>query len=458
MIWKQGAGAWRLCRAAALVGIVASLGGCSSVPDAVNPVSWYHGVVGSDDEKPAAKPNALSGDKSVPNADKPYPSIGTVPDKPPPPSTEAERAAAAKSLVADNADAHYADMEIRRQIDESGTPPPPSAALAPAPSAGPERSAAATTGTSSPSTPHAPSAPAAPTKDMAPTPVVPPAPPRAATPPSRQVLAPAPGNSPARRNFAAGPVPQVPAAPPPAPRIPTAPPDSASAAPRSNAAAPSAGSAVPEQRVAQRRAATPEAPLVFGPPPPDIAIAEQMPKPQSRSPTARSTRRPARVPQQQRMTQNADGDPASVPASTYGPYFPSGVPFVRRPVQGAALPGYRGERLASIYFRSGSARLGSRDVAAIREAVRTWRARGGIMVIIGHASPDSRGGNSVRHEMSNFSISLDRANAVAREIMRLGVDPSAVRVKAVSDAQPAYYPSGAASGAESRRADILIEQ
>jgi outer membrane protein OmpA-like peptidoglycan-associated protein len=208
--------------------------------------------------------------------------------------------------------------------------------------------------------------------------------------------------------------------------------------------------------VAQRRAATPEAPLVFGPPPPDIAIAETMRTPQTRQPNARSTRRPAHAPRQQRMTQNADDAPAA--ASNYGPYFPSGVPFVRQPTQGYALPGYRGERVASIYFRSGSARLGSRDVATIREAVRAWRARGGVMVVVGHASPDSRGGNSVRHEMSNFSISLDRANAVAREIMRLGVDPSAVRVKAVSDAQPAYYPSGAASGAESRRADILIEQ
>jgi outer membrane protein OmpA-like peptidoglycan-associated protein len=189
---------------------------------------------------------------------------------------------------------------------------------------------------------------------------------------------------------------------------------------------------------------------VFGPPPPDIAIAETMPQPQSHSPSARSTRRPARVPPQQRAAQNADG--ASVPASNYGP------PLVPRPAQGNTLPGYRGERLASIYFRNGSAKLSSRDVAAIRDAVRAWRTRGGIIVVVGHASPDSGGGNSVHHEMANFSISLDRANAVAREIMRLGVDPSAVRVRAVSDAQPAYYSSGPASGAENRRADILIEQ
>jgi outer membrane protein OmpA-like peptidoglycan-associated protein len=79
------------------------------------------------------------------------------------------------------------------------------------------------------------------------------------------------------------------------------------------------------------------------------------------------------------------------------------------------------------------------------------------MVVVGHASAAGRR-DTVHSEVANFSISLDRANAVAREIMRLGVDPSAVQVRAVSDAQPAYDPYGPASAATNRRADILIEQ
>jgi flagellar motor protein MotB len=59
--------------------------------------------------------------------------------------------------------------------------------------------------------------------------------------------------------------------------------------------------------------------------------------------------------------------------------------------------------------------------------------------------------------MANFSISLDRANAVAREILRLGVDPSAVSVSAVSDNQPVGGPAMPNSAAANRRAEILFE-
>jgi flagellar motor protein MotB len=59
--------------------------------------------------------------------------------------------------------------------------------------------------------------------------------------------------------------------------------------------------------------------------------------------------------------------------------------------------------------------------------------------------------------MANFAISLDRANAVAREIVRLGVDPSLVRVSAVSDTQPVYYEVMPSGEAGNRRVEILIE-
>lgn len=471
MIWKHAAAARRFCLAVALFGVAAALGGCSEVPDAVNPVSWYHGIMDSGSEKPAGKPNALSGDKSVPNADKPYPSIASVPDKPPQPSTAAERAAAAKTLIADNADARYTDMQIRRQTDESAPPPSTAssgASSAPAPAPSAQASAGWPKATPMPAASGSnwPAASPQPAQNVTPPPVKQPAPPVQT---SASMARPAPTPPPTRmaaapHSFSSGPIPQVPAVPPPAPRIPTAPPVAstpppAPAAPASYAASSYAASRAP---ATPRATASQQARPVFGAPPPDIYLAETMPA-QRASPARSSRRRASRAPPPRFApppSQFADGVPASVPASPYGPYFPAGVPFVRgnADVYGGGLPGgadgYGDGRVASIYFRNGSARLGSRDVATIRRAVRAYRAHGGLIVVVGHASAP-RHRDTLHSEVANFSISLDRANAVAREIMRLGVNPAAVRVRAMSDAQQGYGRS--TSAAASRRADILIE-
>ena len=442
MTWKQAAAARRLGLAAALIGILATVAGCSSVPDAVNPVSWYHGVFGSDDKASEASANA----QPVPNADKPYPSLGTVPDKPPEPSTAAERAAAAKTLTADSAQARYTDMEIRRQTDESAAQLPRPAA----PSAAPAMGVAATTpapARTAPDWPAASAAPApatasnwpaastAPARNVTPPPVAP------SAAPSRTAAAPTAPPAAAPRQLPPGPMPQISAAPPPPPQIAAAPPAASVAR-----AEPPVRSVPP---AARRRATTPEAPLVFGPPPTDIAIAQAAPPSPSRSSRAAAPRfapPPAQFP---------GGVRAATTASPYSPYFPAGVSsFV--PDNGGYGFG-AGAKLATVYFGDGSAKLGSRDVAAIRQAIRAYKDRGGTIVVVGHASSRTRNVTAMRHEMANFAISLDRANAVAREILRLGVDPSAVRVSAVSDSQPVYYEVMPAGEAGNRRTDILIE-
>ena len=450
MTWKQAAAARRFCLAVAFLGVVGTLGGCSSVPDAVNPVSWYRGVrdtFSSDDTKPAAEAKTQA-DRSVPNADKPYPSLGTVPDRPPEPSTAAERAAAAKSLTADSAQARYTDMEIRRQTDESTAQPPrPST-----PSAAPATGVAATTpapARTAPDWPAASAAPAsatpsnwpaastAPARNVAPPPVAP------SVAPLRTAAAPTARPATAPRQLPPGSMPQISAAPPPPAQIATAPP-AASVVPR---AEPPARSVAPAAPAAQRRSSTPAAPLVFGPPPTDIAIAQAAPPPSRSSRAAPQFAPPP--------AQFAGGVRTATPASPYSPYFPAGVSsFV--PDNGGYGFG-AGAKLATVYFGDGSAKLGSRDVTTIRQAIRAYKDRGGTIVVVGHASSRTRNVTAMRHEMANFAISLDRANAVAREILRLGVDPLAVRVSAVSDSQPVYYEVMPAGEAGNRRTDILIE-
>ncbi len=86
------------------VGLAALLAGCSSIPDAVNPVEWYKGardlVFGKDDQP---RP-------PVPGAGQPIPDLNTVPERPRPSSREH------RGLVSDREGARrYSRDAVRRQ-------------------------------------------------------------------------------------------------------------------------------------------------------------------------------------------------------------------------------------------------------------------------------------------------------------------------------------------------------
>jgi flagellar motor protein MotB len=172
-----------------------AIGGCSQVPDAVNPVEWYKSTIdffgGGDDTKSAADAGDKPDQKSrpvtergqqAPGTDKPFPSLATVPDRPPAPSAS-ERRQVVEGLVADRSRARYSSEVIRRQGEAAetlrsgatavaGAPPPP-----PPPAAVPMR------------------------RETMPAPVAPPvvaaAPPPVVTPPPAVAAAPAPVARPA---------------------------------------------------------------------------------------------------------------------------------------------------------------------------------------------------------------------------------------------------------------------
>ena len=110
---------------------LAVLSGCSSVPDAINPVEWYKGtrdwIVGDDNTVEIKQSKAET--KPVPGGDKPFPKLNAVPDRPAP-SMEAGREKMASSLVADREAARYTDEKIRRQtsVVSGGDVPRPAAA------------------------------------------------------------------------------------------------------------------------------------------------------------------------------------------------------------------------------------------------------------------------------------------------------------------------------------------
>ncbi|PPR76161.1 MAG: hypothetical protein CFH05_00335 [Alphaproteobacteria bacterium MarineAlpha3_Bin4] len=114
-------------------------------------------------------------------------------------------------------------------------------------------------------------------------------------------------------------------------------------------------------------------------------------------------------------------------------------------------------RVATILFLSGSAGLNARDRQILANVRRLHKERGGKLRVIGHASSRTRNTNAIRHKMINFKVSVERADAVAHELMRLGIKRSDIFVDAVSDSQPIYYEIMPSGEAGNRRAEIYLE-
>lgn len=117
------------------------LSGCSSVPDAVNPVEWYKGTVDffageetEDSEQTAEQADAMKA-STARTEKKDFPTIASVPERPKP----------AEGLVGDTSGRRYADAPTRQgepvnALADAGTsgavaPPPPSVPTTPVTSA-----------------------------------------------------------------------------------------------------------------------------------------------------------------------------------------------------------------------------------------------------------------------------------------------------------------------------------
>jgi flagellar motor protein MotB len=98
---------------------MAGLAACSSVPDAVNPVEWYHGVEGwfESEENQQTRTQAKTAEESappLPGAGRDYPNLSTVPERPRSVSSPEERKRVSQGLAADRENARYAEPEPDR--------------------------------------------------------------------------------------------------------------------------------------------------------------------------------------------------------------------------------------------------------------------------------------------------------------------------------------------------------
>ncbi|MDP6623016.1 MAG: OmpA family protein [Alphaproteobacteria bacterium] len=494
------------------------LSGCSSVPDWANPVTWYDSVFTTDQAPPKATKTAQEAAAKAEDRDKGFPSLRNVPEKAPETSDARERAKVASGLVADRKHARYTDEKLR---GGQPLPPPPvlkaeAEATRKAPKPAAEAKPAAKPEPKVALAPRPKTAKVKPPGVKVARATVPPAPPPSALPPAAPVQSAAPQavatsprlvpRSQVKRARPAAPYPTLRGSPggAPAPRSAAAAPASAPAPMIAAAPAPAlvpAPAAASAAAPAPSLTLTPPAPTPAAPPPPSAATMAALSGVQApgqsillqafasglaasaatvtTAPPAAGFAAPAArplattdttAPDVVRKAYNASlsGSPPADTAASGTSRFPRFSRSVEtsgsggfgrgfRPTQSAAFGPTAIKPLAVISFATGSAHLTTTSKAKLRQIVAAYRERGGNVRVVGHASHRTRDLPLHKHKMVNFRISIDRANAVARELVRMGVQTAALRIEAVSDSRPIYFEVMPAGEAKNRRAEVFLE-
>lgn len=434
--------------------------GCSSVPDAVNPVEWYRGASDAVGGVFGGEPEAgkTAGDPGT-SADTSYPNLASVPPRPTPSTTAEQREALKQGLVADRANARY--------TEPAASAPAASAPAASAPAATRPAAAAAAPQRSQPQTPPKPQS-------------------SAPRPAESQAALPAPA-----------PAQPAPAAPAPVAAVPAAP-----ATPQ-GPAGPAATTTAASSGSSERSALWPNRPAPETPglrasttgqvggdaihrsvaersqtPLPAHASASRPPAPSSSIP---STPAPAAAGTSGRLAERTTLDSAgsggaapmtrSQPPSAPPPSEPprprvseqsvivnedaigGGAPVV---APAAGTLGGRRYLASTIYFGHGSANLTDTERREIADIAQAAAANGAAIQVIGHTSARTADLSMRDHETANLAMSMRRAQAVANVLIHAGMPADRVIVEARGDAQPEFYEVMPAGEAGNRRAEIVV--
>jgi outer membrane protein OmpA-like peptidoglycan-associated protein len=331
----------RIWAGAAVAAVVLPLGGCSHVPDAINPVAWYHGVTGTspntEDVGQANQQNLEAGSKE------PYPNLATVPNVPSGATGTAERQKLVDSLIADRANAQYSNERLQAGTQLATIPPPP---------------AAVNLGAASATAPAAPATPAA--------------------------------------------------------TAPTSAPPTAKRTTQQHEAPPTESSLTSPTIPGRLQGQAPP------PPPPPVKVASTPPPaPPSLTPPASPGPPP---------TLKKPPEPAGVRSGrpTLAMQTPS---TVTNPITVS---------VGDVVFTPGSSDVAETQRSALAEIAGLYKQTGGQIRIIGHAEP-GHSTDAVRQRLAALDLALDRANAVAQALAKLGVPARAIQIEAApasAKAQP----------------------
>ena len=396
-----------------------TLGGCSSVKDVFNPVEWYSdsvAVVGGwfDDSG-----SDISGDTGS------YPNVSSVPDNPTPHMTSAERADIKNELVADRANAQYADIASTPSIADAGKTSP-AEFQSNAPAASSPRATTEEGARQKIEPPQMTGSDEATRKSDARVTVATPSPP----PPSQAIIG-SGGASPRSSLWPNAPVPEsMGDRPVTSARVgePTAR-NSQTYMPRTETLGPRYRRLISNQRA---------------------TVTDEGVSPGSSDPaTILSAEEPTPAPPVLSI-------PESAPANFDEPSVIVDESVLTGNLTDYALAGGNSYQAAIIRFGNGSARLFEPDLGVIRELVPLILNNNAIVEVVGHASSRTRNMDPLEHKLINFEISLSRANAVAQALINAGVPSDRISVAALSDSQPVSSEAMPAGEAENRRAEIYL--
>ena len=406
--------------AGVLVVAAALLTGCTYVPDWANPVSWYDNVFDGSAPPPGAA--STTSDVQTTAGDDSFPTLSSVPDQAPEASKEGERREIVEGLVADRTHAEYTDEEIRTETAAAPPPPPPA-------STSTEVAAVSETTQDATVAPPPPPAAAVPSGDTAAV--------GAAPEPVEPTIIVSAAQTGTQKSAAAST-----AAPLPPTVIETLSPGLSTAAGAVQVAAavpaPAGGQATVTEVFNQKLMASASTVTTD---PVHIDFAPSTAQPLINLPNS--------VPAVVRDTYNESLVQSAVPTTE------AATGSVLATTRTQPPPGPR-EPIV-VKFSHGSAKLSARARRNLKAVVQAFNEQGGIIRVVGHASSRTPNMTIEQHKLVNFWISVDRAHAVASELMRQGVNATAIAVEARGDAQPIYFESMPAGEAENRRAEVFFE-
>lgn len=233
----------------------------------------------------------------------------------------------------------------------------------------------------------------------------------------------------------APPPPPVKLNPPGTPATASASSSSGAAAPSTATAAPSASATTargPQQPPAESTLASPTMPTtpqgqVPAPPPPAPEVARTAAPPAPTIPSAAPSAPPAAPQLTPPAGVRAGGQPSlamRTPAKAQNPISVS---------------------VGDVAFAQGSSDLAETQRSALAEIAGLYKQTGGDIRIVGHSEP-GHSNDAIRQRLAGLDLALDRANAVAQALTKMGVPAHNIRVEAA--------PAGAQ---EQPRAEVFME-
>jgi outer membrane protein OmpA-like peptidoglycan-associated protein len=110
----------------------------------------------------------------------------------------------------------------------------------------------------------------------------------------------------------------------------------------------------------------------------------------------------------------------------------------------------------AIFFGHGSSRLSKNDIEIIKNIAEKAITTNAVVHVKGHASMRTRNMDPIQHALANFNISIKRANAVAKALMKNRVPAGRLIIDAVGASEPVSIEAMPSGERANRRAEISL--